>query len=55
MEIKDMSFEEFTMWATGYILLGIGRGDSLKSLVWAVLNNFTQNWLPANGWEKKTK
>jgi hypothetical protein len=52
MEIKDMSFEQFIQWATGYILFGIGSGRSLKVLVWEILNNFTQNWLPWNGWKK---
>jgi len=55
MEIKDMSFDEFTTWATGHILFGIGGGYALKTLMWEVLNNFTQNWLPAHGWVKTSK
>lgn len=54
-KIKDMTFDEFVAWATGHILFGIGKGLSLKSLIWEVLNNFVLHWLPENGWKKGDK
>lgn len=34
---KDMDFQEFHDWASGYILLEIGRGNTLRNAVYMVL------------------
>jgi len=39
----DMNFNEFVNWATGYILMGIGRGDNLNMLVRTVLDHSLRN------------
>lgn len=40
---KDMEFDDFVKWATGYILLGIGEGRPLRDLVWMIVNQAAQN------------
>lgn len=52
-EFKDMSFDEFVIWATGHIIFGIGSGQVLRGVVWEIMNNFVLNWLPTHGWQKK--
>ena len=39
----DMDFNEFIDWATGYILMGIGSGEPLRSLVRVVLDHAVRN------------
>lgn len=51
-EIEDMTFDEFCQWAAGYIIFHIGGGETLKSIMWGVMNNFVLNWLPTHGWKK---
>jgi hypothetical protein len=47
MKIEEMTFEQFCEWSTGQIAIKIGQGESLKSIVWFILNVFAQQWQPA--------
>lgn len=39
----EMGFDDFVSWATGHILFGIGRGETLRSLVWIVVEQAARN------------
>lgn len=45
----EMTFNEFTAWATGYILFGIGEGTSLKTLVHVVVDQAARNTIFGGG------
>lgn len=38
-----MDFDEFIKWATGYVLIGIGEGRTLKYLMHVVINYAVRN------------
>jgi hypothetical protein len=52
MEIKDMDYGQFLSWATGYFILQLGRGESVRTIVGSILNNFLTIWLQEQGWRK---
>tara|TARA_Y100000310_G_scaffold308553_1_gene351774 strand:+ start:5963 stop:6181 length:219 start_codon:yes stop_codon:yes gene_type:complete len=39
----EMDFNEFKAWATGYILFGIGEGQTLKSLIHTIVDQAARN------------
>ena len=39
----DYNFKEFVNWSVGHITLGIGKGDSLKDLVYTVVDHALRN------------
>ncbi len=43
MNALKMNFKDFVVWASGYVLLGIGQGDKLRSLMATVVDNALRN------------
>ena len=41
--IDDMTFNEFCDWACGYILIGIGSGTPLRTLMHTIINGTAMN------------
>jgi hypothetical protein len=39
----DMTFNEFTDWATGYVLIGLGSGENLRSIMHGIIDNAIRN------------
>lgn len=39
----DMEFNEFVNWAVGYVLLGIGQGITLRTLIHDVVDHVCRN------------
>lgn len=39
----EMTFDEFVAWATSYILFGIGEGQTLRELVFTIVNQVVLN------------
>lgn len=39
----DYNFEEFISWSVSHILFGIGRGETLRSLVTTIVDHAMRN------------
>lgn len=39
----EMDFTEFINWATGHVLLGMGQGTSLRTLIDEVVDHVSRN------------
>lgn len=40
---NEMNFHEFVDWATSHVMFGIVRGESLRSLVYAIIGEACRN------------
>lgn len=51
-QIEDMDESEFLNWASGYLLTELGRGEKIRSILYAVI---TYNTIRLNTQKEKRK
>lgn len=39
----EMEFSEFVDWATGHVLLGLGRGEGLRNILHSIVDHACRN------------